>query len=97
MTKTEVTGHKSWKFPREFWTANTVELFERSAHYALFISITLYLTNVVGYDDIWAAWISGIYSAGLYFLPPFTGAFADKIGFRKSIILAFALDRKSVV
>ena len=91
MTKTEVTGHKSWKFPKEFWTANTVELFERSAHYALFISITLYLTNVVGYDDIWAAWISGVYSAGLYFLPPFTGAFADKIGFRKSIILAFAL------
>jgi MFS family permease len=27
----------------------------------------------------------------MYFLPPFTGAFADKIGFRKSIILAFSL------
>ncbi len=91
MTDTINAAHKSWKFPREFWTANTVELFERSAHYALFISITLYLTNVVGYDDIWAAWISGVYSAGLYFLPPFTGAFADKIGFRKAIILAFAL------
>lgn len=91
MTENKNPGHKSWKFPREFWTANTVELFERSAHYALFISITLYLTNVVGYDDIWAAWISGVYSAGLYFLPPFTGAFADKIGFRKAIILAFAL------
>ena len=81
----------TWKFPRAFWTANIVELFERAAYYAVFIAITLYLTNVVGFDDIEAAWISGAFSAGLYFLPPFTGAFADKIGFRKAIILAFAL------
>ena len=81
----------SWKFPRAFWTANIVELFERAAYYAVFIAITLYLTDVVGFDDIWAAWIGGVFSAGLYFLPPFTGAFADKIGFRKAIILAFAL------
>jgi dipeptide/tripeptide permease len=81
----------SWKFPRAFWTANIVELFERAAYYAVFIAITLYLTDVVGFDDIWAAWIGGFFSAGLYFLPPFTGAYADKIGFRKAIILAFAL------
>src|SRR3989339_1399368 len=81
----------SWNFPKAFWTANAVELFERAAYYAVFIAITLYLTNVVGFDDIWAAWIGGIFSAGLYFLPPFTGALADKIGFRKAIILAFSL------
>jgi len=86
-----VVDWNSWKFPRAFWTANVVELFERAAYYAVFIAITLYLTDVVGYDDIWAAWIGGVFSAGLYFLPPFTGAFADKIGFRKAIILAFAL------
>lgn len=81
----------SWSFPRAFWTANLVELFERAAYYAVFIAITLYLTNVVGFSDINAAWIGGVFAAGLYFLPPFTGAFADKIGFRKAIILAFAL------
>lgn len=79
------------KYSREFWVANTVELFERAAYYGFFIAITLYLTTVVGFDDIWAAWIGGVFSAGLYFLPPFAGAYADKIGFRKSIILAFAL------
>lgn len=79
------------KYPSSFWTANIVELFERSAYYAVFIGITLYLTNVVGFDDIWAAWIGGVFSAGLYFLPPFAGAYADKIGFRKAIILAFSL------
>lgn len=81
----------SWSFPRAFWTANLVELFERAAYYAVFIAITLYLTNVVGFSDVNAAWIGGVFAAGLYFLPPFTGAFADKIGFRKAIILAFAL------
>ncbi|MGE5430840.1 MAG: MFS transporter [Syntrophomonadaceae bacterium] len=83
--------NRSWNFPFSFWISNLVELFERSAYYAVFIAITLYLTRVVGYSDIWAAWIGGIFSAGLYLLPPFSGAFADKIGFRKAIILAFAL------
>lgn len=81
----------SWSFPKAFWTANTVELFERAAYYAVFIAITLYLSRVVGFNDINAAWIGGIFAAGLYFLPPFTGAFADTIGFRKAVILAFTL------
>lgn len=79
------------RFPSSFWTANVVELFERSAYYAVFIAITIYLSRVVGFNDIDAAWIGGAFSAGLYFLPPFTGAFADKIGFRNAIILAFSL------
>lgn len=79
------------KFSKIYWTANIVELFERAAYYAVFIAITLYLTNIVGFNDVWAAWISGVFSAGLYLLPPFTGALADRIGFRKAIILAFCL------
>lgn len=81
----------SWHFPRAFWTANIVELFERAAYYAVFIAITLYLSRVVGFDDIEAGWIGGVFAAGLYFLPPFTGAYADKIGFRNAIVLAFSL------
>ncbi len=87
--KTKAKGN--WKFPSTFWTANIVELFERAAYYAMFIAITLYLSRVVGFSDIDAGWIGGVFAAGLYFLPPFTGAFADKIGFRKAIILAFSL------
>lgn len=81
----------SWKFSRPFWTANIVELLERAAYYGMFIVITLYLSREVGYNDIWAAWIAGGFSAGLYFLPPFSGAYADKIGFRKALMLAFVL------
>lgn len=89
--QTKINEKKSWNFPKAFWSANVVELFERAAYYAVFIAITLYLTEVVGFNDIWAAWIGGIFSAGLYLLPTFTGAYADKIGFRKAIILAFTL------
>lgn len=79
------------KFSKAFWVANSVELLERLAYYGVFIVITIYLSNVWGFSDIEAGFISGIFSASLYLLPLFAGAFADKIGFRSAIILAFSL------
>ncbi len=79
------------QFSKAFWVANSVELLERLAYYAVFIVITLYLSNVWGFTDIEAGAISGVFSACLYLLPTFVGAYADKIGFRTSILLAFAL------
>lgn len=78
-------------FSKAFWVANSVELLERMAYYAVFIVITLYLSDVLGFSDIEAGIISGLFSGILYFLPTFSGALADKIGFRKSMLLAFAL------
>lgn len=79
------------KFSKAFWIANFVELLERLAYYAVFIVITLYLSNVWGFSDIQAGIIAGLFSAFLYLLPTFLGAYADKIGFRSAIIFAFAL------
>ncbi len=79
------------KFSKPFWVANFVELLERLAYYAVFIVITLYLSNVWGFSDIEAGVIAGLFSAMLYLLPVFAGAVSDKIGFRSAIILAFAL------
>jgi dipeptide/tripeptide permease len=78
-------------FPRVFWVANSVELLERAAYYGVFIVITLYLSRILGFSDVQAAWLSGGFSAGLYFLPTFSGALADKIGFRNALLLAFGL------
>jgi len=78
-------------FPKMFWIANSVELLERAAYYGVFIVITLYLSRVLGFSDVQAAWLAGSFSAGLYFLPTFTGALADKIGFRSALLLAFGL------
>lgn len=79
------------KFSRAFWVANSVELLERLAYYAIFISLTLYLSNVWGFSDVEAGIIAGSFSALLYFLPTFLGAYSDKIGFRRAIMTAFAL------
>lgn len=79
------------RFSKAFWVANTVELFERAAYYGVFIVITLYLSRILGFNDIESATIAGVFSACLYLLPTFAGALADKIGFRNSMLLAFSL------
>lgn len=79
------------KWSKAFWVANMVELLERAAYYGVFIVITLYLSRILGFNDIQAAAIAGVFSASLYLLPTFTGALADKIGFRNSMLFAFSL------
>lgn len=79
------------RFSKAFWVANTVELLERAAYYGVFIIITLYLSRILGFNDLQAAAIAGTFSAFLYLLPTFAGAIADKIGFRRSMLLAFSL------
>lgn len=85
------TKKEKIKFSNAFWVANTVELFERAAYYGVFIVITLYLSRILGFNDIQAATIAGTFSAFLYLLPTFAGALADKIGFRNSMLIAFTL------
>jgi len=85
------TGKQSWKFPREFWMANVMELCERAAYYGFFIVLTLYLTDIVGFTDTETGYVAGIFFACVYLLPPFVGAIADKIGFKRGLILAFSL------
>ncbi len=79
------------KFSKAFWIANSVELLERAAYYGVFIVITLYLSRIYGFSDMEAGMISGLFSGGLYLLPTFTGAYADKIGFKNALLVAFSL------
>lgn len=81
----------SWKFPKEFWLANFMELCERAAYYGFFIVLTLYLTDIVGFNDKETGVVAGVFFALLYFLPPFVGAISDKIGFKNGLIVAFSL------
>lgn len=88
---TEANKSISWKFPKEFWIANIMELFERAAYYGFFIVLTLYLTDIVGFNDKETGVVAGVFYALLYLLPPFAGAVSDKIGFKNGLILAFGL------
>ena len=87
----EAEQASTWRFPRAFWTANGVELFERAAYYGTFIALALYLTDVVGFSDVAAGWIGAGFASLIYLLPFVTGAAADRIGFRPALIIAFLL------
>jgi len=45
----------------------------------------------VGLDDVQAGWVAGLFGGWIYLVPFFTGALADRIGFRKSLLMAFSL------
>ena len=77
-------GKGTWRFPREFWSANAVELFERMAYYAIFIELALYLTRNYGFSDVHAGWAAAYLAAFIYLVPTFAGAWADRAGFRKA-------------
>jgi len=84
-------GRTTWRFPRAFWTGNAAELFERAAYYGTFIALRTYLIRAVGLDDVQAGIVAGMFGGWIYLLPFFTGAAADRIGFRNALILAFGL------
>ena len=79
------------QFPRTFWVANSVELFERWAWYGLFNVLAIYLTSYLGFSQDQKGWLMGTVTAMVYFLPVFTGAISDKIGYKTSLLTAFAL------
>ncbi|MBQ9817278.1 MAG: MFS transporter [Proteobacteria bacterium] len=81
----------TWRFSGTFWFANSLELCERAAYYGFFVLITLYLSSVVGFSDITAGIIAGVFAGLLYLLPPFMGVISDRIGFRRAMLMAFAL------
>jgi dipeptide/tripeptide permease len=92
---TEPNAHESrklsWRFPATFWFANGAELCERAAFYGMFITLFRYLNEAVGFSDVQTGWITGAFASILYFLPTFMGIMADKIGFRRALVIAFAL------
>ena len=83
-------------FPLTFWIANTMELFERWAWYGFYVVFALYLTKstdtgALGFSQEEKGLIMGIGTAFLYALPIITGAIADKIGYKKILLIAFTI------
>ncbi len=84
-------GATTWRFPRMFWTGNAAELCERAAYYGTFIALRTYLIRVVGLTDVEAGAVAAYFGGWIYLVPFFTGAIADRIGFRPALMAAFAL------
>jgi len=80
------------KFPRSFWTANTIELFERAAYYSMASFMVIYLHETLGMRPAFATALNGALLWGLiYFLPILSGTLADKFGFKRSLTVSFVM------
>ncbi len=78
-------------FERPFWVANVSELFERLSYYAAFASLARYLHETLSFPTEQAASLTGIFGGLVWFLAAFGGALADRLGFRRSLSLAYLI------
>jgi dipeptide/tripeptide permease len=76
-------------FPRTFFYANAIELFERLAHYGVYVGLTLYLSNVVKFTDVQVGFVMGNFRLLGSLSPIPCGAIADRITFKRSLMIAF--------
>ncbi|MCB0281314.1 MAG: MFS transporter [Calditrichae bacterium] len=79
---------KRTAFPFVFWTANTIEVFERFAYYGIYMGFGIYLQQL-GYTKGDLGIIQSIFLALSYIIPLFSGTFADKYGFKKMLIISY--------
>ena len=82
------------RFPRTFYVANVMEIFERMAWYGFFAVSSLYITGPVaagglGFTSEQRGVLQGVIPFILYLLPVLTGAIADKFGFKKTLAAAY--------
>jgi dipeptide/tripeptide permease len=83
------------RFPRTFWVANVMELFERAAYYGMNSVLAVYLTATVaegglGFTEQSVGFLQSIVYAMTYVLPILGGALADRYGYRRMLLVAFS-------
>lgn len=81
-------------YPSTFWIANTMEIFERMAWYGWFTVMAVYVTGSVatgglGFSEQTRGLLMGVVPMFLYTMPVFTGALADRYGYKKMFILSY--------
>jgi POT family proton-dependent oligopeptide transporter len=78
-------------FERPFWVANISELFERLSYYAAFASLARYLHETLNFRVEQATSLTGLFGGLVWFLAVFGGTIADRLGFRRSLSLAYLI------
>ncbi len=84
-------------FPSTFWVANSIELIERFSFWGVRIIAALYITRpaeegALGFTNTDKALFFGIWAFIQCALPMFTGGFADRYGYRKSLFVAYIIN-----
>ncbi|MBW7869442.1 MAG: MFS transporter [Flavobacteriia bacterium] len=81
---------------QNFWIASAMELFERWAWYGIYTLFGLYLVGStdmggLGFNHIEKGSIMSFIVGILYFLPLIFGVIADRIGYKLSLTIAYAI------
>lgn len=79
------------KFPPLFWLVVMFEFFERGSYYGMMSVLSVYMTDILGFAKTDVGLIKGTIQPLLYFLPIISGAIADRFGYRRMLMIAFAL------
>jgi dipeptide/tripeptide permease len=66
-------------------------LFERLSYYAAFASLARYLHETLNFGVEQASSLSGLFGGLVWFLAAFGGTLADRLGFRRSLSLAYLI------
>ncbi len=78
-------------FERPFWVANVTEIFERLSYYGAFASLATYLHETLNFPTAEVGSLTGLFGGLVWFLAIFGGALADRLGFRRSLSLAYLI------
>ncbi|MCO5250384.1 MAG: MFS transporter [Candidatus Kapabacteria bacterium] len=78
-------------FPPTYWVVIVFEFFERGAYYGVMSILSVYLTDMLGFSKTEVGTIKSTIQPLLYFLPILSGAIADRLGYRKTLMVAFTL------
>jgi proton-dependent oligopeptide transporter, POT family len=81
-------------FPKDFWTAISMEFFERGSYYGVMSVLSVYLVlskedGGLGFSKESVGAIKSTITPLLYFLPILSGAIGDRFGYRKVLFFAF--------
>lgn len=85
------TEKKYFGFPFTFWIVILFEFVERGSYYGMMSILTVYMTEQLGFSKAAVGTIKSTIQPLLYILPILTGAIADKMGYRKTLMVAFGL------
>jgi len=83
-------------FPKNFWIVILMEFFERGSYYGVMSVLSVFLVMSVaegglGFSKESVGIMNSVTRPLLYFLPIISGAIADRFGYRKMLMFAFAV------
>lgn len=95
MTQQQSSRSLLSSYPKVFWVANVMELFERGAYYGMNSVLAVYLTNSLhegglGFSEQSVGFLQSLVYAITYIVPILGGALADRYGYRRMLLAAFS-------